>query len=261
MLVACVAAMNLSACGSQQSVEAGTIAFTGRINDAAVADIEKAILEGRSKLIITSPGGDPAPAIQLAFFIREHAVTVVAEKYCLSACASYVLPASPRPEVRPGTLLGFHNTMTGMYWATRSQDHDAAEKLFGDTMRREQELYHLLGLDPALLLTPMIQVGSSCAAVVQNIRREPISAFVRSRVLMYSPSKATLERFGYRFEGAVPETQDEITRTVSAALAGKESRITWVFDYRADTPVGDVAVMQRQLEALPWCPANLTPPE
>lgn len=83
--------------------------FSGMISKTTLTPLLEALgAEGRDTLIINSAGGVIDSAIALASFIHGHAITVVVDRYCQSACL-LLLAAAPDRVASPDSLLQFHD--------------------------------------------------------------------------------------------------------------------------------------------------------
>jgi hypothetical protein len=70
-------------------------------------------LEEGGLFVVRSGGGHSRTAIMLADIIRDRHATVVVYDFCVSACAEYFLIASDQTYLLKGTLVAWHNPVSG----------------------------------------------------------------------------------------------------------------------------------------------------
>ena len=153
----------LSGCAAQNTIFPGnenititnqTLIYDGVITGEAVLramrisrNNEKPI----TKLIITSPGGDLAAAIEFGYFIREHNLDVDVRKLCFSACANYILPAARKVVIKRESLVGWHGgaMQEDDLWRPSVPNEQRREffKYLNKVRIREQAFYNSIGVD------------------------------------------------------------------------------------------------------------------
>jgi hypothetical protein len=87
-----------------------TIKLDGDITRDSYENYLAVAKPGYSKVILRSAGGTPKPALLIAQDMLSHHPQVIVDDYCLSACANYLLFASPAPTVTCGALLIWHGS-------------------------------------------------------------------------------------------------------------------------------------------------------
>lgn len=92
-------------------VDENTIRLEGEIDRNSYQSYLDASKGGYSKAILSSVGGSPLPALTIAQDMRNYQPEIVVENYCLSACANYLVFASPSPTVTCGSVLVWHGTI------------------------------------------------------------------------------------------------------------------------------------------------------
>jgi len=92
-----------------------TIRLDGEIDRDSWQSYQQVAEGGYSKVVLKSLGGSPMPALLIARDMHKHQPRIVVEDYCLSACANYLLMASPAPKVGCGSLVIWHGTPTAGY--------------------------------------------------------------------------------------------------------------------------------------------------
>jgi len=67
-------------------------------------------LEHFDRIAVSSRGGSPEVAYEIAKEISRKQVEVVFPENCFSACSEILIPATPSPKFTPETLIGFHGS-------------------------------------------------------------------------------------------------------------------------------------------------------
>lgn len=140
--------------------DAQTIKFSGDIGRDSYQAYQDAAKGGYSKVILQSAGGSPLPALMIAEDMRKHQPAIAVDGYCLSACANYLLLASPAPTVPCGALViwhgspsvGFSEALAAMRAENKNSkliEHYA--KWANDFSVREASYYAAIGIDKKLL--------------------------------------------------------------------------------------------------------------
>jgi ATP-dependent protease ClpP protease subunit len=105
-----------------------SLLITGVINQRSADEVMQALADPAITVLrVKSPGGLIYHAIQLARYIRQRELTVLAEEVCSSACVM-LLAASPRAGIRPDTDVTFHRP-------------EPVAKLVNAQVRRQSEVY------------------------------------------------------------------------------------------------------------------------
>ena len=215
-----------------------------------------AFSQGASTLFITSGGGDALAGIKIGEAIHERGVRVIVQKYCISACASYILPASPNAELDDGAIIGLHNTITSIYSIAKAKDRSLAERLYGSGARLEAKFYDELKINRILLTLPQYEVQPICMGVARDAAGKEIEVFGTSRVTFWVPSPQTLSHYGYRVKGRFSATKDELQASVRARFPD-----TVNISLTADLTGQSIEVTPNQigvrLSGLPVCPPNI----
>lgn len=127
------------------------IVFRGRI-DAVSAAAFLALLQDAAvtRLVITSPGGFVAPALDMAEAIHARGLDVEVPEACMSSCANYVFPAGRRKVTgRPGTV-GWHGNMAHVLYLHQNGHGHWPEPVIAEARglaRREAEFFRRAGVD------------------------------------------------------------------------------------------------------------------
>jgi hypothetical protein len=146
-----------AACAAQPAPGAGVhrggdaIVFEGRIDFASAGRFLQLLDEpGVTRVVITSPGGLVAPALDMAQAIHRRGLALEVPSACLSSCANYLFPAARRKVLGRADAVGWHGNMTHVLWlqqtgqASWSPEELAQARLLA---RREADFYRELGID------------------------------------------------------------------------------------------------------------------
>ena len=89
------------------------IVFRGRIDEASAAAFQQLLRDPAVKrLVITSPGGLVAFALDMAEAIHARGLDLEVPEACLSSCANYIFPAARHKRLGAATAIGWHGNMT-----------------------------------------------------------------------------------------------------------------------------------------------------
>jgi hypothetical protein len=89
------------------------IVFRGRIDEASATTFRQLLQDpGVRRLVITSPGGLVAPALDMAEALAARGLDVEVPQACLSSCANYVFPAGRHKVLGGPGAIGWHGNMT-----------------------------------------------------------------------------------------------------------------------------------------------------
>ena len=223
--------------------------LSGAITLPAVRRIEAEIGAGATTLVVDSGGGDEDAALELAAEIQRRKLTVVAVRTCFSACASYVLAASPAREVRGVTLIGFHHTSTALLLTAEARSSTPAP-LLAQLRRRaaeERQLYQAAGLDLRLLTDPLYDLRPVCAwSSMETVLVGPSD---------WIPDQALLARYHYVIAGGAPASVSSFIQRYGAEVVTKPG------DFRerdGQSFIQPESVQVRAVfEHLPDCPPQL----
>lgn len=83
------------------------LCFRGKIDESYDRETIRG-LRPNGVFVVTSTGGLPIPAMEIAEILREKNATVVVRDYCLSACANVLLVATERTYVLRDALVAWH---------------------------------------------------------------------------------------------------------------------------------------------------------
>lgn len=100
------------------------VRLAGRIDDGSTANAIRELRASRQPvLVLSSSGGEEIAALGLGEFVRDNQIEVRVEGVCLSACAQYVMLASPQVSITAGSLVAFHTSSHAIWnWSRIFKD-------------------------------------------------------------------------------------------------------------------------------------------
>lgn len=221
-----------------------TVSFHGEITGPAVANLLMELANARSSLVISSQGGDPAAALDLAEFVRDHDVEVVIDSYCFSECASIVFASAHERVLAPGALLGFGITESSSQAVIQSLHNPDRFSTGYILSKREQALYVSVGLDTKWLLIPHSMLGSDCYSV---------RYVTEDRFDLYMPTDGELRRAGFQYTGALPQSHRDAVD--AARMINRKVRRSYAWRLAVDEPGAALSKLNpsAELGSLPRC--------
>ena len=112
LLTSCtVQGPQVTAAGRVTFLGDGAIRFSGKISQSSANELEALLGEhsnGVTTLIVTSLGGEVLSGLRMGRLVRDYKLRVIAQDYCVSSCANYIISAAIRTEVRKNTIVGWH---------------------------------------------------------------------------------------------------------------------------------------------------------
>lgn len=190
----------------------GTLEFIGPIDAASVQTAENLITEGNLRTLkITSRGGQSRASRELGELVLTHHMRVVVDRLCGSGCAHFVFAVAPKRVVMPGAIVLFHNTPAAMHAMVQHDPDPRVRDFFKDEAVADLTLYRRAGIEPALLLAPNAQMDVQCYALAQIAPQTAIlDVLGYGRYREVALTAAALRTFGVDFDGALPESQQEL---------------------------------------------------
>ena len=192
------------------------ISIIGRLDDHVAADFVNLVKPG-DDVIINSQGGDNVAAMKIgkAVFIARSKIKV--DGLCLSACASYVLPASPDIYITDRSLVALHQTSTALYNRLLNSDYSGAAKYYQGVSRLELAYISEIGVSSNILTVPLDKIGPVCYQTVYKGSRAITG--VRTQRAFYIPDKLVYQSWTHhRIGGYWPGNKDLLARALSYAL-------------------------------------------
>jgi hypothetical protein len=127
------------------------IVFDGRIDQRSAEAFLRLVAEPAvRRVVIRSPGGLVAPALEMGEAIHARALDVEVDHACYSSCANYIFPAGRRKVLSGPAAVGWHGNMAHvLYRAARGEEHWSDEDLASARVlaRREQDFFRRIGVD------------------------------------------------------------------------------------------------------------------
>lgn len=174
-----------------QRIDAKTIWFCGSMVNDAPAKLAAAIADGDDTLVVTSTGGRPIQAIQIARIVQQKRLRLVVRRICASGCAHFVFMAADAVDVEDGAFIGFHRTNSLIFEIRSSLRDDAVEQLLAGRTA-ELAFYGDLGIDEKFLLAPGLQVDPVCVSPsINGVSSHQIGSRFRFSV----PTRDIINRF------------------------------------------------------------------
>lgn len=188
---------------------ADTIRVSGPTNAAFVEDLKRQVTPATRTVVVESSGGEEAAAIEAGEFILSRGLSVRVDRYCLSACALYVLAGAKDVELSAQALVGFHTPALGAAQLLQSAVPGSEPyKRIDAVARRSVDLYVRAKKSPKILLDAFYAADVDCLLLV---KREGVleTARTRGRVDVWVPARSSLEDKGWVLKGSWPSDEAE----------------------------------------------------
>jgi hypothetical protein len=219
MLLAFIMLFPVSGCSASQPTSAFKI--TGRLTEKVATEFEK-YNEIGGTLIITSPGGLVDYAAQIGRRVKQLKLNVIVEKYCMSGCSQFVLPAAETVTLSGKTIIGIHNSpysitkyLDKSIFANRYKKSEAASYV-----KIELDFYKEIGVSPEFIADNYGYLNIICMTP-KNMSDYGADILVRFADF-YVPSKASFENWiGKKINGQWPETPSEFQDFLAVAFEGE----------------------------------------
>ena len=187
-----IAAVLASSCRS--SGQGHDLRYEGDVDQAMLRYFTE--IPENSTIYLTSAGGEEAIALDIADVIVRKSINIRASRFCLSACAQYLLVASERTTIEDGTFVSFHmNSFAAATFGLTSAQN------IQNNAQRAAALYKRRGISLDLLTMPLRGIGPLCVN-----ERQPSGS---SAVASWIPSTAQLQEWGVKWGGYWPENSAE----------------------------------------------------
>jgi hypothetical protein len=128
-----------------------TILFTGQINPRSAAQFLQLLQQpGARRLVISSPGGNVAAALDMAEAIHAHQLDLDVPSACFSSCANYIFPAARRKTLGAPGVVGWHGDMAHVLYlqqAGLAQWPPEVMREARELARREAAFFRRIGVD------------------------------------------------------------------------------------------------------------------
>lgn len=175
-------------------VDATTVWLCGRLEDGVAEQLSRLLQPPDTTLIITSGGGLPLYAVEVANIVREKNLRLVVRGICTSACAHFLFMTIDDVLVDQGALVGFHRS-NSFVARISSNLGEIPTPMASAGANAEQLLYDKAGLDRRFLFLPGLQVQPLC---VTRGGGDDNSNLIASRYRFSVPSRQTINRFRHK---------------------------------------------------------------
>ena len=135
--------------------------FCAFVNEENADKLEK-VLASRSieGLVIDTFGGETRAGIKIGRLVHEYRLPVYVNDLCFSACAQWIVPASPKLYFREYSIIGLHHTQNSLNLIA---PYNVTPKL-RELAMMEREYYTYLGVAHQYLYEPLQTLSPSCIA-------------------------------------------------------------------------------------------------
>ena len=161
---------------SRWNSEHGELIYSGQINE----DLELLVqnhLDELKVLEITSFGGFSQVAKDITKALNERDVELIVSKYCISACAHYMVLPTKNVTVQPNSLIAFHHSdmsLGARFARTALMSKETYESEVKPITRSDIAFFKASGLNPHWLYLPDLFTGPIC--VEDRITRTVLGA-------------------------------------------------------------------------------------
>jgi hypothetical protein len=215
----------LMSCGNTASSDTGYLVLTGRIDDKMVSGVSKNIHRVHS-IIITSQGGDASSAMDLARMIYDNKIYVRVEKYCLSACAQYIIPAASVVEFVGKPVLGVHQSPTSVRDFFKIQNIEIGSE-HHTLAKKEEDFFRYISLNNEISTEPVHYLDIVCYGEKNG------NPAIGSKWGFFVPTPQTYKRWiGKNYTGNFAYSKQNIIESFNAYLP-KNTSMTFILEYEA----------------------------
>ena len=127
------------------------IVFSGRIDGPSVREFLRLLDDPAvTRLVIRSPGGLVAPALDMAEALHARGLDVEVAQACLSSCANYVFPAGRRKLLSGPEAVGWHGNMAHVIYRQLRGEEQWSEDMMSQARElapREEAFFRSVGVD------------------------------------------------------------------------------------------------------------------
>jgi hypothetical protein len=222
---------SISGCKAQDSVASYSI--VGRIDKETKNRFEKNIHKVKY-LQITSQGGDIVSSIEIGKLVSKYKLRIVVNKYCLSACAQYVLPAAKNIEISNNAIVGFHNSATAVSNLLNQSDLQHEAEKYSEMVELEKSYYNDLGL--IIDSGNFWSIASVPTCIVRSNATIPL-ALIATKYEFVVLQRDDLEGWlGQKVVGFVPENRMELMASIKKSIPARVITSFVFFDKSLESP-------------------------
>lgn len=180
-----------------------TLYYSGPISLKLVEEIQQFPIGKLDRIIIDSGGGRYDAALDAASIIQANNIQVVVDGYCLSACASIILPAGHNNIAKPNSLIGFHNLPGLWFYLDRYTQTKYEISLQDDSgysaSKRTVDLFHKAKINPDIFVVLALEKGANCIGFDKEGYRDS-RVYVNFTSDLIVPNRHIFDQFNWAFE-------------------------------------------------------------
>ena len=197
-----------------------TLYYAGPITQEFLAQVEAFPQDKLKHIVIDSLGGEYSIALDVANIIQTNDTQINVDGYCISACASIILPAGKNNIVKKGSLVAFHN-LPGLWFYldkfTKAKYQISLEKdpVYSDS-KLTIDLYKKARINPDIFVALTMGKGVVCLGVDKKAPPDRSGTFISFSSDMYIPDKHIFDQFGWKFEELhLPTDEEEVEKLIA----------------------------------------------
>ena len=96
--------------GTCHLINKATLKLTGPIDEAMLDCALSWLTPDVKTVYVTTPGGEVYAGRAIGYKLSEHPRHLIVDKFCLSSCGNYFVPAASRLTLLPKSIIGLHGT-------------------------------------------------------------------------------------------------------------------------------------------------------
>lgn len=197
-----------------------TLYYTGPITQEFLTQVEKFPQDKLKHIVIDSLGGDYPIALDAANIILRNDIQIIVDGYCLSACASIILPAGRSNIVKKGSLVAFHNLPGTWFYLNKFTKAKYQISLENDPAYPDSkltvDLYKRARINPDIFVALTMAKGVVCLGVEEEAPPGRSGVFISFSNDIYIPNKHIFEQFGWEFEELhLPTDEAEVEKLIA----------------------------------------------
>lgn len=189
------------------------IRITGHINKQLLEKFKQMPSDVRV-IEITSQGGDTESALEIARLIRKKGYNLEVTKYCLSACAQWLMPAATSVTINDNAIVAMHMTATWMRDTLRKSGNPPGAEKYSKLADKEAIFYRDMGVSPDMLIYPYIGKQAICYVSDRRLAGEyPTVASKFKHVILRKETYIRLT--GQQILGEWPDDLAQISESIT----------------------------------------------
>ena len=197
-----------------------TLYYAGPITLEFLAQVETFPQDKLKHIVIDSLGGEYSIALDVANIIQTNDTQINVDGYCISACASIILPAGKNNIVKKGSLVAFHNLPGLWFYLDKFTKAEYQLSLENDPVYSDSkltvDLYKKAHINPDIFVALALGKGVVCLGVDKEAPAGRSRTFVRFSSDLYIPNKHIFDQFGWKFEELhLPTDEAEVEKLIA----------------------------------------------